>query len=372
MKYPCITFSQRNNSEAPRFCMFSASVKDVRSWTVIPRLTPDNAAGIQREKNDFKVKSIKNFLLGDNRNTIPTALVITLGQGAYSISDPDTTHQELIIIPEKKESIFVVDGQHRLFGIDAFDSSAQVPIVAILEASNDERAFQFVVINNKVSKVSPDHIRSLALKYSGGGDRQDLEDRLRNARLSLSKNLGYVGLANEDIESPFKGLISLPETPLGNRWIIPAAIESSIAYIQSKAFRQLDEQDSHFEFFCSIWTKVKSSWPEAFTKDSKLLTKVGIQCLTRYITDAIDYMVGFSDEEFDFLNQDDVESAAGRVLRFQTEEFWLSEWESAIADTKAVRDDIDESLRTIQQNIRHKAHWANGVVLLKNRNIATQ
>lgn len=365
MKYPCLTFAQRADPQAPRFCLFYAPVGEMISWTVIPRLAPGNSEGIQRAKNDYKVRGIKSFLGAEPRNTIPTAIVITLGAGAYKITGSENGSEAVEIFADKKDSIFVVDGQHRLYGLFDFDTSVNVPIVAILEATSDERAFQFVVINNKVSKVSPDHIRALALKYSGDTTSADLEKRLRGARLSLSKNLGYVGLANDVEDSPFKGRISMPDTPVENRWVVPAAIESAVAYIQSKGLLQLDETDSHFEFFVVLWSTIRDKWSNAFSKDSKLLSKVGIQSMSRYVVDAIDSVVGFSDDEFDFCNKEDVTKATLRVLKYQEEDLWLSEWSISIADTKSVREEIDEALRIVHQNIRHKQPWRTGVTLVK-------
>jgi DGQHR domain-containing protein len=346
--------------------MFHAPVNEIISWSVIPRLTPGNPDGIQRAKNDYKVRGIKSFLTADPRNTIPTAIVLTLGPKTYTITTHENGVEFLDIDIDKKDAIFVVDGQHRLYGLNEFQQNTLVPVVAILEASADERAFQFVVINNKVSKVSTDHIRTLALKYSQQSSCSDLEARLRTARLSLSKNLSFVGLANEIEDSPFRSLLSLPSTPPTNKWITPAAIETSLAYIQSKGLQQLDDEECHFEFFLAMWSTIKAVWPAVFTKESKLLSKVGIQCMTRYITDAIDYMVGFSDDEFDFGNRDDVDKATKKILRFQNMDLWIADWTIAIADTRAVRDDIDEALRLVQQNIRHKHAWNEGVALVKS------
>lgn len=346
--------------------MFTAPVGDIIEWSVIPRLTPGTPEGIQRAKNDYKVRGIKSFLTADARNTIPTAVVLTFGPGTYALTTLENGVECLEVDSSKKELIFVVDGQHRLYGLYEFNPKALVPVVAILEATADERAFQFVVINNKVSKVSTDHIRALALRYSPDSSNTDLDARLRTARLSLNKNLGYVGLANELEDSPFKSLINLPSTNPENKWVAPASIESALAYIQSKGLQALDDDDCHFEFFIAMWASIKSEWTTAFSKESKLLSKVGIQCMTRYITDAIDYMVGFSDDEFDFSNRSDVDAATKRVLRYQEQAFWTSDWSISISDTKSVRDDIDEALRVIQQNIRHKHTWNEGVTLIKS------
>ncbi len=366
MEYSCITFSQRpDDAAAPKFCIFQAPAGEIESWTTIPTLSPDDTGGVQRAKNDFKVKSIHKFLTEDARNTIPTAIVITLAAGSYTL-DNAAGAGKITLSPENKASAFVVDGQHRLYGLNLFNAAAAVPVVAILDASNEEKAFQFIVINNKVSKVATDHIRALSINFTDPNNNDDLEQRLRTARLSLSKNVGYVGLADTTPDSPFKDMVALPGKEAAElRIIVPAAIESGIAYIQSKKFRQLSEDESSYEFFLTMWSAIKAAWPGTFVKESKLLTKVGLASMTRYVTDAIDFLATYSPEPFDIGNADDVGKAVARVLALQSDAFWLSEWTLAISDTKNVRDEIENALKSIQQNLRDKENWSAEVALVK-------
>ena len=368
MKYPCIVFAQRPDPQAPRFCIFEAPVGEVISWTTIPRLSPDDPGGIQRAKNDYKVRAIQKFLAGDPRNTIPTAVVVTLAQNTYVLANPAQGGgvNEIDIDPAKSAGAFGVDGQHRLYGLNEFGPGTSVPVVAILNADDEEKAFQFIVINNKVSKVAADHIRALTLNFTPEGDQGlGLEARLKGARLSLSKNVSYVGFANDADDSPFKGLVSLPDTPEESRIVVPASIETSIAYIQSKKLWQLTNEDAAYEFFISIWLAIKSKWPVAFSKNSKLLTKVGVVCMTRYMVDTIDFMVSFANQELNLSNSEDVALAAQRVLALQEEQFWVVDWTIAISDTKSVRDEIDEALKGIQQNVRYKQPWYSEIKIIK-------
>lgn len=371
MEYPCIAFSQRpDDAAAPRFCIFQAPAGEIESWTTIPTLSPEDTGGVQRAKNDFKVKSIFNFFKEDARNTIPTAIVITLAAGAYQLetTNGNSGPGKITLDPANKASAFVVDGQHRLYGLNLFNAAASIPIVAILDATNEEKAFQFIVINNKVSKVATDHIRALSINFTDPNGSQDLENRLRSARLSLSRNVGYVGLADETADSPFRGMVALPGKPAAEvRVVVPAAIESGIAYIQSKKFRQLADDEAAYEFFIAIWSTTKASWPQAFTKDSKLLTKVGLATMTRYVTDAIDFLATYSDQQVNISNAEDVSKAVTRILSLQSADFWLCDWTVAISDTKAVRDDIEGALKSIQQNIRDKEPWSNEVRLVKTK-----
>jgi len=138
-----------------------------------------------------------------------------------------------------------------------------VNVVAILGASDMEKAFQFLVINNKASKVSMDHIRALALHY----EEAALKTRLETARLNLDPNVGYVGLVNNEDDSPFHGIISWPLTPEADRIVVPASIEASISYIQQKKLRPFESEDVLIEFFFTIWRRVKDHWQDLWNND---------------------------------------------------------------------------------------------------------
>ncbi|MEB4734014.1 hypothetical protein OXV40_33750, partial [Burkholderia contaminans] len=65
-------------------------------------------------------------------------------------------------------------------------------------------------------------------------------------------------------------------------------------------------------------------------------------------------------------NSDDVTTAVKRVLALQDEQFWLADWSISISDTKSVRDEIDETLKSIQQNMRYKQPWYTDLKIIKS------
>lgn len=360
-KYRCIKFKQRDGAQSLETCIFSAGVGELLSWVTIPSISPERKDGIQRARNDFRVRGITKFMAEDERNIIPTAIVIALSNDIFTISgNGEDGLYDLNIDESKSAEALVIDGQHRLYGMNAYNPATIVPVVAILGASTDEKAFQFIVINNKVSKVSPDHIRALTLNYTA----QELETRLRSARLSLSRQVSYVGWANDDEGSPFKGLLALPNIEEENRWVIPSSIESSIAYIQSKNLRALEDEDMLLDFFLTIWKVIRTNWGNAFSKDSKLLSKVGLTSMNQFVVDAIEFIANYSDEDIDLSNEEDVTTCVEKVLKTQQEEFWLAAWTISISDTKAVREQILEAMKQIQQNIKYKSPWATNIGLV--------
>lgn len=60
---------------------------------------------------------------------------------------------------DEVEAALIIDGQDRLFAADPFDPDFPLKVVAILDSSDLEIAFQFLEINNKARKVQVDHVR---------------------------------------------------------------------------------------------------------------------------------------------------------------------------------------------------------------------
>lgn len=140
---------------------------EVLQWAAIQRRS-ETQEGTQRKLSKAKVSAIKRFLLGDLRNTIPSALVLTLNvvDGAFTdvaLPLPDghpMKHGVKVVsvdvpenVPNNEKPGIVLDGQHRLLGMAAFSPMCMVNVVALLNVDDMEKAFQFLVINNKAAAV---------------------------------------------------------------------------------------------------------------------------------------------------------------------------------------------------------------------------
>jgi DGQHR domain-containing protein len=288
--YTCLVTRQRSGDEVPEFCMFFAPAGEILAWSAIERIQ-DKGAGFQRLAVPARIRGVKRFLEQDARNTIPTAVILTLrlADGALPPANDNgarvLTMKVRNAVKDPDKPGLVIDGQHRLMGINDFSPNTIVPVVALLNPSELETAFQFLVINNKSAKVPPDHLRKLALNYSPEG----LEHRLTTARLSLKKNYAQVGQVDEEADSPFHKMIRWPTPEAQERAIVPAAIETALQFIETQQLQPLkDDMESLLEFFYAIWKPVKKRWKKAWVPapKSNLLTKVGIVCLTQYLTDS--------------------------------------------------------------------------------------
>jgi len=255
----------------------------------------------------------------------------------------------------------VIDGQHRLKGIESFDPNTHVNVVALLDVDADEKAFQFLVINNKVAKVPSDHIRALNLNYTSA-----LTNRLKDARLSLDDNVGSVGVMDTDPESPFRGLIKWPnnmrytgDATNQDGYVVPAAIESSIGYIKSLRIGDLDDNESVDEFFITIWKVVSKEWSSIFNKNqgNKLLDKVGIVCLTEFLVDELLSLSRNKRTKFSMANPEQVGEYTKDLIDGLDPDFWITEWKSTSYDTRSGRDQIVANLKRIYGNMSEGKPW---------------
>ena len=370
---PCVVYRQREDANAPTFALFAASAHSVLQWAAIRR-RQDDPAGPQRRLSQAKINAIRNFFQLDARNTIPTAVIVTLDLPAGAIEQvapnrPETASLQIlrfVVADDTQPRDFpgvVIDGQHRLIGVDSFSQNCFVNVVALLNVDDTEKAFQFLVINNKATRVPTDLIRTLALDYQG----QALAERLQTARLTLDENLRYVGIVDRDDSSPFKGHIALVshEGDPTERFVPPGAIENSIALIQKKGegVRELQNDDALCEFFYAIWWPIREQWHQLWSPGSQLMLKVCIVAMTSYMTELLVARYDYGD--LDLANPEAVRATVRRLLEMQTKDFWDSEWTIRVNDSKVVQDKLVETLTHIARNIRAEQPWHEDIDMVR-------
>lgn len=371
-EYYALGFSQRTEKDAPKFILFHAPASDIIEWADVDRLKPENPTGAQRPLRDLKVKKVAQFLKADERNTIPTAVVIALDRDAVSFNGIDDgnhkrgQHGRLVItLKGGNKPGLIIDGQHRAFGVAKHSATLHLNIVAFIGEDDDaERAFQFVVINNSATRVSRDHIRALNLSY----DKEMLNNRLvQSAGVSLGmKDAKYEDYEFVDSMAPFKGLLNWPTNK--NGFIAPNAIESALAETKDRA-ALLGIEDLERDFFVAIWSRIKGQFASAWHEDSSdrpshLLQKVSIIVLTIYILDSLEAAQRMSDEPLDFANEKTFQTSVDRVLKRIPSEFWTIEWQQKELDTSQGRAVLLDALKTIDSNSRHGRPWYDRVPLV--------
>lgn len=355
--YPCSFFSQRENKGAPAFCIFAASAGEILEWADIERLGP-GVQGVQRRENSAKRRQITKFF-DDPLNTIPAAVIIALDGSKVSSS-----HDEVAIPVGQmgRKAGLVIDGQHRLLGISDYDKSIKLPVVAIMDASDEEKAFQFLVINNKGSKVSQNHIKALSLVFK----RKILADRLKSAKIALDNDrLLHVDILNTSSESPFVNRVDFPTTKGRLKKIVPEAFEKALQHIESLNLPKLEDADIQRDLFVCIWREILRCWGDAIFSDAcKLTEKVGVICMTRYVVDRLAAMADMEDLDLDLSDLREVARQVERILKRQTLDFWNAKWKGAGYDTALGHTKVLEALTRMSRNLKDGREWDADIDIL--------
>jgi DGQHR domain-containing protein len=366
---------QRESKDAPYFFIFAASSRDVFRWATINRLK-DRSGGTQRRISDARVRAIEKFFKEDAINTTPSGIILafrpgttvftplTPGEGFREQFDNQVFEWGILTfefdpeLPIADRPAFVVDGQHRLIGMTKYeDEDLPILVSAILEADNTEQAFQFIVVNNKVSRVPTDLLRSLLVDFN----EEHLEERLRTARISIqSQVVMLVATIDEDQDSPFFHMVKWDlrgDDP--NLAIKPQAIEGSLSYIRH-VFPRLDEdEDSLIDFFFAVWMGVKDVYHALWENvENHLFDNAGFRAYTEYLSDQISALA--LNGIVDIYDPDSVRTMAQKITSQVQIDFWTVNWLSKSLDTSSGRDLIRNQIQIIRQNkIDGRIWWEN-------------
>jgi DGQHR domain-containing protein len=375
---------QRLNNDVVRFFIFQARVKDIRKWAGIRRVQ-DFPEGTQRVFRKTRVRKITRFLESDPINTIPNNLLLAFNPGQTTFTSMDSTIKQLFpdedllnncdglvdwgfldfsFEPDRAEHLrpaLIVDGQHRLFGMSNFETEdLPVTVVSLVEATLQEQAFQFIVVNNKAVRVATTTAKSII------ADIDVNEDVLQERLLTAGIAYGDMSPTLRDIDdlptSPFYKLLRWERNREGIQLVPLTAIEQSLRFLRATFANYLEEdEDSLVEIFLAIWRAIKECYPDLWGKDNKFMTKVNINALNEFIVKRLK-----SASEFGLVDIFDVEDVKRMVLTILDnipKEFWERDWSIKIQDNTNVREQIQDDLGTIVDNYKLQKRWTEGLSL---------
>jgi DGQHR domain-containing protein len=366
--YDALRFRQRG-SGAPTLVMFSAPVKDIAGWATVDQLGP-RSRGPQREQKEAKTKAVARFLSDDERNTIPTAVILAFEKGKARFRGAASGERKagagkLEIRVGANPVASIVDGQHRIYGIADFNASMNVAVVALLDADEMEKAFQFLVINNKSSRIAASHTKALLAKLKDTG----LAERLRGARIAFdAEGVNDVALVNGAKDSPFYQTIDWTTTPASKRMIPATAIEASLEYLGGIGISEFEDRDVRRSVFLAMWSAIRAEWSALWVPGSRLVSKVAIICLTRFIIDRITNWADSDQLEVDVADLEQVESLTKKIVRFIDRKFWTARWAEKAQggfDTAQGRERVLAAITQVYRNGRKDLPWHSDIEILE-------
>ena len=168
-----------NISDLYRICQ-----KDVNKFN-------DDDLVYQRELNKTRVNKIASYVR-NGRGLMPTAIVLNAKQEIMFNGDD-------ITIDLDKDSFFIVDGQHRIYGAHMAGIDYELCVVIMNKLDLDYQSELFLTINNEQKTVNS----NVRFNMMGHDSVKTPERVIRN----IAKVL------NDDVDSPFFGMIRMDDRP---------------------------------------------------------------------------------------------------------------------------------------------------------------
>lgn len=363
--------------------LFVSRAKALRSWAGVHRVE-DTPTGPQRILRPPRVRAIERFLNRDDRNTVPTTILLAFRPGTTEFSPLDDTLAPCVGdtdthndcedsvdwgllrfefepgAPEQDRPALIVDGQHRVEGFTSLSGDLPVLAVALLDADSEEQAFQFIVINNKATRVPADNVKAIIADL----DEADLSDRLLEVGIRYGEVSPILRDSDELEESPFRGLLDWPRNPDADRRLIPlTAIEQMLRHVAAVFGRPLEEDEqSQLALLFLIWGVVRNQFDDLWGKKNMFMKKVCMAALNEFVLSRLKTLWELG--VVDIFESQQVKSQVLKMLQLLPFEFWEASWNVSVQDNANVRRRIKEDLEQLAENTKLEQPWSTGLTLV--------
>ncbi|MFR2738320.1 MAG: DGQHR domain-containing protein [[Clostridium] innocuum] len=264
----------------------------------------DDLPTYQRLIKKKRLQSVQNFI--ENDGFFPNSLIVSI-EGTPNFKQTKQHDFQsrskigVLELPKKYRSIYIIDGQHRLYGY-ANSSKAYtetIPVVAFYNLKVDEQLKIFVDINENQKSIQKNLVNTLNADLLWDSDSQE---SIRKAlRLRCAYNLAI------NRKSPLYSMIQIGEEDNEQAKITMQAFDDGISKsrLLNKYKKNILVEHGHFDmndkektkdFFFPILNDfficVKEEMPEEWNRNDQgiLTTNIGIFALIKVFDDIIDFL----------------------------------------------------------------------------------
>jgi len=219
----------------------------------VSRRDDDKEAGYQRNLSKQRAAEIAQYL-DKEKGCIPNSILVNLEDGARF-----DRKKGLLRIPNTPRAAWVIDGQHRMFGLRQAKTKFDLVVTAFLGLDVPTQAKQFKIINSKQRGVST------SLLY-------DLLDLTKDGSFVQQRGHDLAARLNDDSESPWFGEIDM--TGSGSGLITQTRVVSALeGLISERGALYPYSEEEQFGILKNYFTAVKMHFPSDWANKKSVLTK---------------------------------------------------------------------------------------------------
>ncbi len=211
----------------------------------------------------------------------------------------------ILHLPKQYRSLFIIDGQHRLYGYSNSDyaKSNSIPVVAFVNLEREDQVRIFMEINENQKAVSKNlrHTLNADLLW----ESEDMRQRINALKLQIAQDIG------EDLSSPLYNRIIVGEnarTETRNITLDPVkqGLDRSnffgeftkLSIKKDGTFYKGGNEETYdalFPFLTKMFSHVRENcleeWNRSSKEDGLILINMGINSLLRIFSDIVDHLI---------------------------------------------------------------------------------
>ena len=216
----CIRF-QRSEG-APKQFSLVAPVDLLTSVLTVSRRA-ENKSGYQRKENRSKIRKIVKYLETDT-GVLPNAITVAFDESRKGATvkfvsrkrDGLVEYGDLVVSFSNGKPGLIIDGQHRFLVARIAYPEMPIAVSGLLDADRFTQLVQFVIINNRATRVSGGHLNVLMADVAKleGSQKARFDEYLKQLGLTEIRDADVVAYLNEK-DGSFEGLLDFPDNPYG-------------------------------------------------------------------------------------------------------------------------------------------------------------
>lgn len=249
------------------------NAKEIFEISEVSRVDTNPKEGYQRYLNEKRASDIAQYL--DNDNVIPGAIILSAQTGCEIDYNPRTNK---LSIDRKNGKLFVIDGQHRLYGASKAEKNIALP-VCIFKGLNLKQEVQYFLDINSNQIGVPKTLRIELLKFLSEPESKEA------VLIKLFRELG------EDISSPLYGKTAITSSVPGKISHVPfhASLESLIEGRVLKNFEYEKKKILIINFLNATSRVLK----DIEGSDRRLITSAFFQAIFKVFEDCCSYSITY-------------------------------------------------------------------------------
>ncbi len=269
----------------------------LKEYMSVDNWTPANENGYQRPPIDRRLREVAKYV-EEEEGILPTSVLLATRPGDEHNLHFETTsgvdgfaEWGMLTIPDEA-TLFVVDGQHRVFGVNrAYEKAGDpefekypFPITIMQNVDRYREMVHFNIINTRQRKMPTDIVdRHLVMRQQKEGLGM-IASGARGEKAYRQATATRIVDALYEADSPWFHEIAIPGVPGRDHGLVRqhAMVASLDPVLKDNWVLAQRPMEKHLvRLLCNYWNALRDIWPDAFDipKDYRVQATVGLYSL---------------------------------------------------------------------------------------------